>query len=171
MGNGPILGTSLGAPIATSTSSSSGHNPVLEGIVEYLNKDVHSGGPTWGEVLAWNVTWSGNDNVTVAYANRAENQTGGETHIVLAFPTTQDATNYLNAYDKTGYKLTQTTSDWTKLYTNGDMYSRIAGHPPQTYEWWSSWAGSSQAGSSSPLFDINQWDNILYFTTTWSEAS
>jgi hypothetical protein len=60
--------------------------------------------------------------------NKSTNVTGNEVSTYTIFPTTQDATNYLNAMNKTAYSLASTT------YPSDGLYKNITGHAPQTYK-------------------------------------
>jgi|GEM_PF-480254 len=150
VGNGSVLGGASVTPAPA--ASTAGHNAVLETIVNLYNESVQNTGP-----LAWSETWQSNDNVSTTATWREGNGTSSMSDTFLAFPTTQDATNYLNAFYKANYTLIYTTSDWAAHFPNGDDYSRATGHNPQTFQEWVT------LDVTHPHV-IKQWDNILDFT-------
>jgi hypothetical protein len=107
------------------------------------------------------VTWNNDTSVTIL--GTVEQTTTGTpvaaNNTFLSFPTTQDATNYLNAFDKTNYSLTSTDqSDISHIYFNA------TGHAPSIYKEYTSTEGSILGGSVE-VHDVIQYDNIIQVGT------
>jgi hypothetical protein len=112
-------------------------------------------------VTAWKVNWlngtSARLHVTTNNGPMAE---GHRDATFIIFPTTQDATNYLNAMDKTAYNPTATDINSTQ-YASGGPYETATGHPPQVYrvyEW-------DPDPSQFTIHYIAQEDNIISIGT------
>jgi hypothetical protein len=74
----------------------------------------------------------------------------------IIFPTTQDATNYVNATNKTAYSLAST------LYGDspgGLAYQNATGHAPQIFKAYQQNVGYSETK------EIHQADNVVYIGT------
>jgi hypothetical protein len=100
----PMVTTPTPSSTPSSPSSSSSHNATLEKMVASVGMPV-SGWIT----TARSVVWQGNDAVTISFTGKADvqNAPNYSTKVTLMiFPTTQGATNYLNAFDKSGYNFT-----------------------------------------------------------------
>jgi len=144
-------------PTIQTTPTSSGHNAVLEQtvILTENNENMLIG---WTQE-SWNVIWRGANRVTMLstdYKNDTKS-TWSDNETLIVFPTTQDATNYLNAFDKSNYSLVSTTYNRTL-----DLYPIALGHDPQTYQEWST---SGAINGPYTLYEIRQYDNILQFLT------
>jgi len=138
-------------PTPEATAIQSGHNAVLEQTVSTRQQEEYSLiGYTTG---AWNVIWNNDNSVTILstqIANGTNTQTQGN-ETLIAFPTTQDATNYLNALDLSKYSLVSGPLD---LYP-------VADHVPQNQHW----DYSDNISTPNMLYEIHQYDNILQFIT------
>jgi hypothetical protein len=138
-------------PTPEATAIQSGHNAVLEQTVSTRQQEEYSLiGYTTG---AWNVIWNNDNSVTILstqIANGTNTQTQGN-ETLIAFPTTQDATNYLNALDLSKYSLVSGPLD---LYP-------VADHVPQNQHW----DYSDNISTPNMLYEIQQYDNILQFIT------
>ena len=79
----------------------------------------------------------------------------------IIFPTTQEATQYLNAMTKTNYSLAST------IYTGGTTgaYYNVTGHAPTVYKDYSWNEGNPLNISEYKLHDIQQFDNIIAIST------
>jgi len=78
---------------------------------------------------------------------------------IIAFPTTQDATQYLNAFNKTAYSLAST------IIPSGSAYEKAMGYPPQivkTYTWYE---GNVYNISEYKYHEITQVDNMKILQT------
>jgi hypothetical protein len=74
----------------------------------------------------------------------------------MIFPTTQDATNYLNAMNKTEYSLASTQYGDSP---GGLAYLNVTGHAPQIFK------AYQQNVAYSEAKEILQADNIVYLGT------
>ncbi|MGA7076519.1 MAG: hypothetical protein WBZ42_08265 [Halobacteriota archaeon] len=83
-------------------------------------------------VLAWEQpNWINSTSVQIQInvLNKTTNKTTYEVSTFIVFPTSQDATNYVNAIaNKTEYLLYRTESRGTGAYEN------VTGHAPQIYK-------------------------------------
>ena len=114
----------------TATSPSpQAHDATLEKYVN-VTKQAEYGNKT-KEILAWLVTWNNDSSVTIleTVKNRTDNSSVSGNTTLINFQSNQDATNYLNAFDKSDYSLISTsfkTSDAPTL-------SNVTGHVPSVY--------------------------------------
>lgn len=161
------------SPTTTSNSQGLGHNAVLEKLVDAFKRETYGNGSQ--TVQAWQVVWNNDTSVTIFTTLRWGGGNNTKTNTVtvnstvtanatmLAFPTTQDATNYLNAFDKSNYLLKST--DY-KTDTSGSTgindYNKATGHYPSTYQYWTYTNGNIFGGSLN-VHSITQYDNILEF--------
>jgi hypothetical protein len=78
----------------------------------------------------------------------------------MSFPTTQDATNFLNVFNKTNYSLTSTdyASDTSHIYYNA------TGHAPSVYKAYTYTEGSILGGSVK-VHELTQFDNVIQIGT------
>jgi outer membrane murein-binding lipoprotein Lpp len=134
------------------------HDAMLEKMVDAYKQEYHAYGNNM--VRAWDVTWNNATSVTVLFtliqkSSGSFSVNGNDT--MRSFPTTQDATNFLNAFNKTNYNLTSTnyTSDATS-----NAYYDATGHYPSVYKAYS-YTGGSVFGGSVKLYAITQYDNIV----------
>jgi outer membrane murein-binding lipoprotein Lpp len=149
---------------ATSPSSTtaSTHDALLEKLVNATQQYVY--GNASNTVQAWQVTWNNDTSVTILETVKGNvsgtNLTVSSNGTIMSFPTTQDATNYLNAFDKTNYSLTSTnyTSD-----SGSHIYANVTGHVPSVYADYSYTEGSIL--SSLKVHELIQLDNIIQITT------
>ena len=126
-------------------------------------------------VQAWDVTWNNGTNVTIldtrTYNVTIGNATIGSTSVasnetMLSFPTTQDATNFLNAFDKSSHGLENDTN-----YANGPMglYLNVTGHAPSVYKYYYNGDGISPNNWSS--WSLTQMDNIIQIETVITSST
>ena len=141
----------------TATSpSAQAHDATLEKYVN-VTKQAEYGNKT-KEILAWLVTWNNDSSVTIleTVKNRTDNSSVSGNTTLINFQSNQDATNYLNAFDKSDYSLISTsfkTSDAPTL-------KNVTGHVPSVYAEYLKTEGS--------IFDLTykatvlmQYDNII----------
>ena len=141
----------------TATSpSAQAHDATLEKYVN-VTKQAEYGNKT-KEILAWLVTWNNDSSVTIleTVKNRTDNSSVSGNTTLINFQSNQDATNYLNAFDKSNYSLISTsfkTSDAPTL-------KNVTGHVPSVYAEYIKIEGS--------IFDLTykatllmQYDNII----------
>jgi len=77
----------------------------------------------------------------------------------IVFPTTQDATNYLNAMNKTAYSLA------SAIYPSGGTYTKVTGHAPQVYKSYEWMEGSVFDISAFRYHIIEKADNLVNIGT------
>lgn len=109
---------------------------------------------------AWQLTWinSTSANLLETVLNKTTNVTDAWVETIMLFPTTQDATNYVNATNMTNYSLASTT------YSAG-AYQNLTGHAPQidrNYVWNE---GNPSNISEYRFHEITQLDNLVWLST------
>ena len=117
---------------SASESSTAAHNATLENYLATYKNGTYSDKNT--TVKAYEVTWINSTSARVEQTvlNKTRNVTVNVVTTVIIFPTTQAATNYLNAINKTNYSLASTQ------YPSGGAYQIATGHAPtvyKAYEW------------------------------------
>jgi outer membrane murein-binding lipoprotein Lpp len=110
---------------------------------------------------AWEVTWINSTSARLedTYLNTSRNTTTNEVATYIIFPTTQDATNYLNGMNKTAYSLAST------VFPSGGLYPKITGHAPQVYKLYQWNEGNPFNISEYKLHVIVQFDNMVKIGT------
>ena len=93
------------------------------------------------------------------YQNQSTNITWASDATWIVFPTTQDATNYLNAMNKTNYSLASTQ------YVTGGAYYNVTGHDPQIYKRYAWNEGNPLDISAYRGHIITQLDNLISIDT------
>ncbi len=153
--------TASQTPSVSATPYTGTHDAFLEKMLESFKNRTYSDKNY--SIMAWGVTWI---NSTSARVNISmEDNTTTSTNITLnyvmtftAFPTTQDATNYLNAMNTTAYKLTSTQC---LNSTSGGAFKDATGHDPQICKDYERTEGSSSNISEYRLYHIFQTDNLI----------
>jgi hypothetical protein len=148
----------------TATNSSPTRDALLEKFVNATKQEEY--GNASNKVQAWDETWNNGTSVTILETVK-ESSSGFNTTIagnitIMSFPTPQDATNYLNAFDKTNYSLTST--DYASDATASHIYYNTTGHYPSVYKEYSYTEGSILSGSAK-LHYLTQSDNIIQMLT------
>jgi len=140
------------------TTSAAAHNATLE---KYLAayKSVYSSDAS-ESLQAWQLTWinSTSANLLETVLNKTTNVTDAWVETIMLFPTTQDATNYVNATNMTNYSLAST------VYSAG-AYQNVTGHAPQIdrdYVWNE---GNPSNISEYRFHEITQLDNLVWLST------
>jgi hypothetical protein len=112
-------------------------------------------------VKAFEVTWINSTSARVEDTtfNKTSNLTVNVVKTVMVFPTSQDATNYLNAMNKTAYSLAST------IYPSGGAYQKASGNTPQIYKRYEWNEGNPFNISEYKLHGIEQADNLIAVTT------
>ena len=139
----------------TPSASTATHDASLESYLAGAKNEAYAQ-KTWN-VKAWEVTWINSTSARLENTNlnTTTNATFNEVSTYTIFPTTQDATNYLNAINKTAYSLASTT------YPSSGTYKNITGHAPQTYKYYQWNEGNPSNISEYKLHLIVQFDNIV----------
>jgi outer membrane murein-binding lipoprotein Lpp len=142
----------------SATSSEAAHNTTLEKYLTafkanwYADKNV--------SIKAWEVSWINSTSAKLERTalNKTTNYTVNGVTTYIIFPTTQEATQYLNAMTKTNYSLAST------IYTGGTTgaYYNVTSHAPTVYKDYS-WDEGNQL--EYKLHDIQQFDNIVVVST------
>jgi hypothetical protein len=127
----------------------------LEKIVDAYKNNTYS--DKNATIRAWEVTWINSTaaRVQVAIHSGSINRTFSADSTFILFPTTQDATNYLNAMNKTAYSLASTT------YPSGSYYHKAVGHAPQTFKSYEWMEGSALDISAFRIHRIEQSDDLI----------
>jgi hypothetical protein len=87
--------------------------------------------------------------------NKTTNATWAYVENWIGFPTPQDATNYLNAMNKTAYSLASTQ------YERNGAYYNLTGHAPQIYKYYQWNEGNPFNISEYKSHWIWQLDNLI----------
>jgi hypothetical protein len=151
----------------TNQTPSASATPALDAFLEkylaeykntsYSHKDLN--------FTAWELTWINGTSARVEYTylNKTSNNTWNLVETFVVFPTSQDAEQYLNAMNKTGYNLTSTE------YTSGGAYLKATGHAPQIYKKYE-WLEGTLGQSGFTSYGITQLDNIIMVSTAKMSA-
>ncbi len=143
------------------TPSTAIHNATLEKYFAAL-KNVTNADKS-KSVTAWEVTWINSTTARLEYAwhtnSNYTSYSANQTYIV--FPTTQAATNYLNAMNKTVYNLTSTQ------YSSKGVYQNATGRAPATYKDYTWNEGNPSNLSEYSRHEIAQLDNIIVISTVY----
>jgi hypothetical protein len=112
-------------------------------------------------VKTWDTQWVNSTSARVQWTALAKplNQTVNYDESFNVFPTTQNATNYLNATKTTAYSLASTK------YPSGGAYWNATGHAPQIYKDYVYNEGNPSNVSGYSLHEIQQTDNIVMIGT------
>jgi hypothetical protein len=143
----------------TVTSPPMMRDALLEKLVNATKEEVY--GNASYTVQAWDVTWNNGTSVTIL---GTVEETTGITVVAnstfMSFPATQDATNFLNVFNKTNYSLTSTdyASDTSHIYYNA------TGHAPSVYKEYTYTEGSILGGSVK-VHELIQFDNVIQMGT------
>jgi hypothetical protein len=142
-----------------STSTAAAHDAFLEKYLAAYKDTQYSNQSR--QVKAWELEWVNSTSAHLQYTvltkpSNYTNLTGAYDVTFTVFSTTQDATNYLNAMNKTDYSLA------SMVYTDspgGVAYKNVTGQAPQIYKYY-------QLDTLSARKEIHQADNIIYVGTT-----
>jgi len=143
----------------SATPNTATHDAFLEKYLATYKNTSYANKNT--SVKAWEVTWINSTSARLRWTVFAKSTNGTynyqETYLV--FPTTQDATNYLTAFNKTAYSLVNT------IYPSGGAYQNFTGHAPQIYKLYQWNEGNPINISEYTYHQISQIDNIIIVTT------
>jgi hypothetical protein len=143
----------------TPTSSTATHDTLLENFLVVVKNRTYEE-KNWS-VKAFEVTWINSTSARLEESifNKTANATINHVVTYMVFPTTQDATNYLNATNKTAYSLSSTQ------YTSGGVYQNATGHAPTVYKEYVWNEGNEFVMSQYTYHAISQSDNIIGIDT------
>ncbi len=140
------------------TTSAAAHNATLE---KYLSayKNTYASDTNYS-LQAWQLTWINSTSVNLLETelNKTTNVTEAWVETIMLFPTSQDATNYVNATNMTNYSLASTT------YSAG-AYQNVTGHAPQIYRDYVWNEGNPSNISEYRFHEITQLDNLVWLST------
>jgi len=119
----------------------------------YAEKDVN--------ITMWNLTWTNSTSVRLECTefNKSLNEAFNYVQTYLVFPTSQEATNYLAAMNKTAYSLASTA------YTSGGTYQNVTGQAPQIYKYYKWNEANLNNLPEYTLPAIKQMDNLIVIHT------
>ena len=139
----------------STTPSTGTHDVFLDGYLAALKNFTYSNSSI--SVKAWDAEKinSTSAHVQRAYLVKSTNATWSYDENILIFPTSQDATNYLNAINKTAYRLASTQ------YPSEGAYLTATGHAPQIYKQYVWNEGNPYNISEYTGHAITQIDNII----------
>jgi hypothetical protein len=157
-----VVAASLVAGCSISTTTQT-HDAFLDKFLSAFKNETNAD-PDYS-TKAWDVTWINGTSARVEYT--AEDSLTGDTYnlvmTITAFPTTQDATNYLAAMNKTDYTLVSTRCTGG---TGGAAYQEAAGHAPQICKDYQRLEeGDSSSISEYREFHIFQMENLVMVST------
>ena len=142
-------------PTASATPSTATHDALLE---KYLAENKNISYADSGEhIRAYELEWinSTTAHLLRSYQNTSTDETWSYDDTYVVFPTSQDATNYLNAINKTAYRLASTQ------YPSEGAYLTATGHAPQIYKQYVWNEGNPFNISEYTGHAITQLDNII----------
>jgi hypothetical protein len=144
----------------STTPSTSTHDAVLEKMLAELDTNTHSTKDM--ELKAWELSWINDTSARVQYTGHKKSVNAtydiAADATYIAFPTSQDATQYLNAMNKTAYSLAST------IYPSVGAYKNATGHAPEIYKRYE-WSEDYILITQSKLHEITQADNIISVLT------
>jgi len=140
------------------TSSTITHDAFLEKYVATYKNVSYSDSSRY--IKAWNLAWINSTSACLQYTyfNNSDNTAWDYDEIIIVFPMSQAATQYLDAMNKTAYTLCSTE------YAGGGAYQEITGHAPQIYKDYTYNEGNPLNTSEYRLHEIVQLDNIVFAT-------
>jgi hypothetical protein len=149
---GCITNNSNQTPSATSSAAIQ-HDAFLETYLAAYKNVIYASNST--HVKAWELDWinSTSARLQLTELNKSTNATLAWDAIFKVFPTTQDATNYVNTMNLTAYSLASTE------YPSGGAYQNVTGHAPQIYK-------AYVSNEINRVHWIEQLDNIVCVYTT-----
>jgi outer membrane murein-binding lipoprotein Lpp len=147
---------------SSATSSTATHDALLEKLLaEYKNQEDKNSSLS---MKAWEVEWINSTSARLQETAvvKPSNTTISYDITYMVFPTSQDATQYLNAMNKTAYSLA------TTLYRDSPTalaYQNATGHAPQIFKKYQWNERNSLNISEFKLHEILQADNIVVVDT------
>ncbi|MFZ0011725.1 MAG: hypothetical protein WAL97_07475 [Halobacteriota archaeon] len=141
------------------TPSAATHDAFLENyLTAYKNAQYSDNGQ---HVQAWELDWINSTSARIQFTvfNISANNTINSDGTIIVFPTTQDATNYVNTMNLTAYSLARTE------YPSGGAYVNATGHAPQIYKVYEYNEGNPLNISEYKLHGISQADTLVYVQT------
>lgn len=114
-------------------------------------------------ISAWKVTWNNSTTADIEfmgpqYPNYPDGPKYGGNVEVVHFASVDDATNYLNSFDKAYYynsTVYEKGSEWP-----ADAYASVVGHAPSVYKHYYRGYGSTTTAETE--LEINQYDTFVF---------
>lgn len=152
-----VSGCTVNLPGTSSpTPTPSGHNQELEKLIYEFKQAENTRVVGLNPRPTFNVIWHNDNSVTLeTYLPGIANP---DNDTWIAFPTTQDATNYLNSVNTSNYLKLNVDA---QSYAFSSQYYNATGHYAQTFQ--SIFYLGPIRAPSSESDSITQWDNILGF--------
>jgi len=143
-----------GAVASTATQ----HDALEKFIAAYKNA---SSSDSSRQITAWKLEWVNSSSAHLQWTSvdKTSNHTLDYDVTYMVFPTSQDATNYLIAMNKTAYNLSSTE------YPSGGVYQNVTGHAPQIYKGYVYEEQTPSNISENKRYEIQQLDNIVFVST------
>ena len=143
----------------TPSASTATHDASLESYLAGAKNETYAN-KNWN-VKAYEVTWTNSTSAReeLTTLNKTTNRTVNGVFTDIIFPTTQDATQYLNGMNKTAYSLGSTQ------YSSGGAYQKTTGHAPTVYKYYEWNEGNPFNISEYKQHAIQQLDNIIIIST------
>ena len=147
-------------PSASATLSTATHDAFLEKHVAAFKNTTTSDNNV--NFTAWEVTWINSTSARIqdTSTNKTTNATWSYVRTFIVLPTTQDATNYLNAMKTANYSLSSTV-----YRSSGGAYRSVIGNAPTVYKYYEWNEGNPLNISEFRDHNIIQTDNIISIET------
>jgi len=136
------------------------HDPTLEKLIDAYKQEIYGNQST--TVSTWSVTWNNATSANILFTFETPgNGSFGLTaavsvnDTVRSFPTTQDATSFLTAFDKANYSFR--SRDYTSDPTSNAYYN-ATGLYPSVYKAYS-YTERGILGASEKVYAVTQNDN------------
>jgi hypothetical protein len=157
-----IVGCTSNTNTPSTSPTPQAHDPTLEKLIDAYKQETNGNQST--TISAWNVTWNNATSANILFTfETSGNGSFGLTatvsvnDTVRSFPTTQDATSFLTAFDKANYSFRNT--DYTSDPTSNAYYN-ATGHYPSVYRAYSYTEGGIP-GASENVYAVTQYDNVI----------
>ncbi|MGA9080434.1 MAG: hypothetical protein WB581_09420 [Halobacteriota archaeon] len=147
----------------SATPSTSTHNAILEAYINAVHQNLLNESNL--TIKTWDVTWNNDTSVHlsdfyVPTNSPDKNATMASNTTLLLFPSTQAATNFFNAFDKSNYSPTT-----LQTQTDQSLYKNVTGHAASVYTYYYT-PEPSVTGNTETFRGITQLDNLIEFGDT-----
>jgi hypothetical protein len=160
---GCTTSTTNQTPTASTTPSTATHDAFLDKFLGAFK--TRSEADKNFSTKAWEVTWSSSTSARLEWTvetTSSTNHTANTVMQVTKFSTSQDATNYLNAMNKTDYSL---ASNICSGGSSGGAYQDVTGHAPQICKDYKRSEGDPNSFTEYREYHIFQLDNLIIGAT------
>jgi hypothetical protein len=144
---------------STTSSAATQHDASLENMLTILKGREYANNGL--DIKAWDLQWINSTSAHLQWTAlvKRSNYTWNYDNTYTVFPTTEDATNYLNALNKTAYVLNSTQPP------SGGFYQNATGHAPQIFKQYVWKEGDPSNVSEYRYHQIEQADNFTLVQT------